>query len=105
MNNPIDVLSSGKRKLALNLKQPKAIEIMKKLCRNSDVLIEPYRAGVMEKLGLGPEELLKENPRLIFARLTGFGSDGNGIYADRVCCLNQSLKEHLFKVFNRQVMI
>lgn len=50
---------------------------------NSDVLIEPYRPGVMEKLGLGPEVLLKDNPRLIYARLTGFGGDGKGLYADR----------------------
>lgn len=56
---------------------------MRKLCRNTDVLIEPYRPGVMEKLGLGPEVLLKENPRLIYARLTGFGGDGRGLYADR----------------------
>ena len=42
----------------------------------SDVLIEPYRPGVMEKMGLGPETLCKENPRLIYARLTGFGQTG-----------------------------
>lgn len=56
---------------------------MKKLCQNSDVLIEPYRPGVMEKLGLGPEVLLRENPKLIYARLTGFGGDGRGVYAPR----------------------
>lgn len=56
---------------------------MKKLCQNSDVLIEPYRPGVMEKLGLGPEVLLRENPKLIYARLTGFGGDGSGVYAPR----------------------
>ena len=42
----------------------------------ADVLIEPYRPGVMEKMGLGPEELLKVNPRLIYSRLTGFGQSG-----------------------------
>jgi len=56
---------------------------MKSLCKNADVLIEPYRPGVMEKLGLGPDVLLNENPQLIYARLTGFGGDGNGKYADR----------------------
>ena len=42
----------------------------------ADVLIEPFRPGVMERMGLGPDELLKINPRLIYARLTGFGQSG-----------------------------
>lgn len=79
----MDVLRAGKRTISLNLKKQKSIEVMKKLCRNADVLIEPYRPGVMEKLGLGPTELLKENPKLIYARLTGFGGDGRGLYANR----------------------
>lgn len=79
----MDVLRAGKRTISLNLKKPEAIEVMKKLCKNADVLIEPYRPGVMEKLGLGPTELLSENPRLIYARLTGFGGDGKGLYANR----------------------
>jgi len=83
INNPLDVLKAGKRTISLNLKKPKAIEIMMKLCKNADVLIEPYRPGVMEKLGLGPEVLIKENPKLIYARLTGFGGDGTGKYAAR----------------------
>lgn len=83
VNNQMDVLRQGKRTISLNLKKPKAIDIMKKLCRNADVVIEPYRPGVMEKLGLGPDVLLKENPKLVYARLTGFGGDGSGKYADR----------------------
>lgn len=47
------------------------------LCARADVLIEPYRPGVMEKLGLGPEQLMSSNPRLIYARLTGFGQSGS----------------------------
>ena len=47
-----------------------------KLCKEADILIEPYRPGVMEKLGLGPEVLLRDNPRLVYARLTGFGQSG-----------------------------
>uniref|UniRef100_A0A182Y9X7 Uncharacterized protein n=1 Tax=Anopheles stephensi TaxID=30069 RepID=A0A182Y9X7_ANOST len=74
--NSIDVLQGGKRSLALNLKQPKAIDVVRSLCRGSDVLIEPFRPGVMEKFGLGPTVLLKDNPRLIYARLTGFGQTG-----------------------------
>lgn len=75
--NSLDVLQSGKRTLALDLKKPKAVEIVRSLCRTSDVLIEPFRPGVMEKLGLGPTEIMNENPRLIYARLTGFGQNGS----------------------------
>ncbi|XP_058452241.1 alpha-methylacyl-CoA racemase isoform X2 [Malaya genurostris] len=62
--------------MAIDLKKPQAIEIVRSLCRKSDVLIEPFRPGVMEKLGLGPTEIMLENPRLIYARLTGFGQNG-----------------------------
>lgn len=55
--------------------------IFKKLCSNADVLIEPFRPGVMERLGLGPEPMLDLNKRLIYARLSGFGQDGP--YADK----------------------
>lgn len=74
--NPLDVLATGKRSIALNLKNAKAQQIIRKLCATSDVLIEPYRPGVMEKLGLGPDTLMHDNPRLIYARLTGFGQTG-----------------------------
>lgn len=57
------------------------MELIKSLCKSSDVLIEPFRPGVMEKLGLGPIVLMKENPKLIYARLTGFGQ--NGVLAPR----------------------
>ncbi|XP_029434960.1 alpha-methylacyl-CoA racemase [Rhinatrema bivittatum] len=76
----MDVLARGKRSLALNLKSPEGAMVLKKLCVHSDVLIEPFRQGVMEKLGLGPETVLQENPRLIYARLTGFGQ--SGMYAE-----------------------
>lgn len=49
---------------------------MQKLCKQCDVLIDPYRPGVMERLNLGPEQLLTVNPQLIYARLTGFGQTG-----------------------------
>lgn len=73
----MDVLQGGKRSIALNLKKPKAIDVIRSLCRQSDVLIEPFRPGVMEKFGLGPTVLLKDNPQLIYARLTGFGQTGS----------------------------
>ncbi|XP_077296300.1 alpha-methylacyl-CoA racemase isoform X2 [Arctopsyche grandis] len=71
-----DVLGNGKRNLALNLKSPKGVKILRELVRKSDVLIEPFRPGVMEKLGLGPNILMADNPRLIYARLTGYGQYG-----------------------------
>ncbi|XP_060685204.1 alpha-methylacyl-CoA racemase [Hemiscyllium ocellatum] len=71
-----DVLGRGKRSVALNLKKPEGVKVLKQLCNQSDVLIEPFRKGVMEKLGLGPEDLFSQNPKLIYARLTGFGQSG-----------------------------
>ncbi|XP_051899884.1 alpha-methylacyl-CoA racemase isoform X1 [Pristis pectinata] len=72
----IDVLARGKRSVALNLKKPEGVEVLKQLCSQSDVLVEPFRKGVMERLGLGPEVILGLNPKLIYARLTGFGQSG-----------------------------
>ena len=66
-----DRLARGKKSIQINLKTSIGVEIVKKLSRSSDVLIEPFRPGVMEKLGLGPEALMKENEKLIYARLTG----------------------------------
>jgi len=71
-----DVTARGKRSIALNLKKPEGVNVLKKLCGSADVLIEPFRPGVMERLGLGPEVVTKENPRLVYARLTGFGQSG-----------------------------
>ena len=67
----LDRLGGGKRSVAIDLKNARGVEVLRKLSKNSDVIIEPFRPGVMEKLGLGPHVLLKDNPRLIYARLTG----------------------------------
>ncbi|XP_066471817.1 alpha-methylacyl-CoA racemase [Tiliqua scincoides] len=72
----VDVQGRGKRSLALDLKRPEGAAALRRLSRSADVLIEPFRPGVMEKLGLDPETLLQDNPRLIYARLTGFGHFG-----------------------------
>ncbi|XP_060791051.1 alpha-methylacyl-CoA racemase [Neoarius graeffei] len=72
----MDSQARGKQSVALNLKSPQGVAVLKKMCLQSDVVLEPFRKGVMEKLGLGPETLLKENPRLIYARLTGYGQSG-----------------------------
>ncbi|KAG9342563.1 hypothetical protein JZ751_015986 [Albula glossodonta] len=73
----MDTQARGKQSVALNLKKPQGVAVLRRLCLHSDVVIEPFRKGVMEKLGLGPNELLRENPRLIYARLTGFGQSGS----------------------------
>nr|XP_046231268.1 alpha-methylacyl-CoA racemase [Scatophagus argus]XP_046231269.1 alpha-methylacyl-CoA racemase [Scatophagus argus]XP_046231270.1 alpha-methylacyl-CoA racemase [Scatophagus argus] len=72
----LDTQGRGKKSVAINLKASEGVALLRKLCVQSDVVLEPYRKGVMEKLGLGPQELLKENPRLIYARLTGYGQSG-----------------------------
>ena len=71
-----NVLSRGRRSMALNLKRPGATEVVLKLVENSDVLIEGFRPGVMESLGLGPEICQARNPRLIYGRMTGWGQHG-----------------------------
>ncbi|XP_075899785.1 alpha-methylacyl-CoA racemase [Nelusetta ayraudi] len=73
----LDTQGRGKKSVAINLKTPEGVAVLRKLCVQSDVVLEPYRQGVMEKLGLGPQELMKENPRLIYARLTGYGQKGS----------------------------
>ena len=66
----------GRRTLALDLKKPEAIETALELIANSDALIEGFRPGVMERLGLGPEPCLARNPGLVYGRVTGWGQSG-----------------------------
>jgi alpha-methylacyl-CoA racemase len=70
------VLGRGRRSIALNLKSPEGVDVARRLSAESDVLIEGFRPGVMERLGLGPAALAAVNPRLVYARLTGWGQDG-----------------------------
>lgn len=74
--SPFDVMSHGKRMISVNLKTKEGVKLVKKLCDTSDVFLDTFRPGVMEKLGLGPEDLLKSNSALIYARLTGYGQSG-----------------------------
>ncbi len=69
-------LSRNKKTVALNLSNPKGAEVFKKLITETDVLIENFRPGTLEKWGLSPEELHQINPKLIIARVTGFGQIG-----------------------------
>jgi alpha-methylacyl-CoA racemase len=76
----VDTLGRGKRSIAINFKSKDGIEAFLKLIEKADVIIEPFRPGVAERLGFGPDVAMKRNPRLIYARLTGFGQKGP--YAD-----------------------
>jgi alpha-methylacyl-CoA racemase len=69
-------LNRGRRSLALDLKKPDAVAALLKLVANADALIEGFRPGVMERLGLGPDVCLARNPRLVFGRITGWGQSG-----------------------------
>ncbi len=71
-----DLTRRGKRTIALDLKSPGAAEVVLRLIEQADGLIEGFRPGVMERLGLGPEVCLARNPRLVFGRLTGWGQTG-----------------------------
>jgi alpha-methylacyl-CoA racemase len=71
-----DVSARGKKSVVVNLKDPAGIETLLRMVENADVLIDPYRPGVCEKLGIGPQVCLARNPRLVFARMTGWGQDG-----------------------------
>ena len=71
-----DIASRGKKSIAVDIRKSEGQDIIKKLVESADVLIEGFRPGVMEKNNLGPDELLKINPKLIFGRMTGWGQNG-----------------------------
>jgi alpha-methylacyl-CoA racemase len=71
-----DVNARGRRSVALDLKQAAGVAAAKRLLVNADVLIEGFRPGVMEGLGLSPEDCQQLNPRLVYGRMTGFGQTG-----------------------------
>lgn len=68
--------NAGKKSVSLNLKDPRGKDILKRLVRTADVLVENFRPGVMDRLGVGWVELKKENPNLIYCAISGFGQDG-----------------------------
>ncbi len=71
-----DVTARGRRSVALDLKNPASIEACLKLVDSADVLFEGFRPGVMERLGLGPDVVLKRNPKIVYGRMTGWGQTG-----------------------------
>jgi alpha-methylacyl-CoA racemase len=71
-----NVLNRGRKSIAVDLKNPRGVETTLRLIEQADVVLEGFRPGVMERLGLGPEKCLSVNPRLIFGRMTGWGQTG-----------------------------
>jgi alpha-methylacyl-CoA racemase len=73
---PADILARGRRSVAVDLKNPDGVATVLDLVAEADVLLEGFRPGVMERLGLGPDVCLERNPKLVFARMTGWGQEG-----------------------------
>lgn len=73
---PIDVLARGRSSIGVDLKNPEGVEVVLRLIETADALIEGFRPGVMERLGLGPDECFARNPKLVFGRMTGWGQEG-----------------------------
>ncbi|MGH8914660.1 MAG: CaiB/BaiF CoA transferase family protein, partial [Acidimicrobiia bacterium] len=71
-----DLLNRGKRSIAVDLKHEEAIDVVLRLAATAELLIEPFRPGVAERLGIGPAQVLARNPALVYGRMTGWGQDG-----------------------------
>ena len=75
-NNSKDLINRGRRSVGVDLKNPDGVETVLRLVENADALVEGFRPGVAERLGIGPEPCLERNPRLVYGRMTGWGQDG-----------------------------
>ena len=71
-----EAIFRSRKSLGLNLKKPEAVEVVKRMAAQADILLEGFRPGVMERMGLGPDVCLALNPRLVFGRMTGWGQTG-----------------------------
>ncbi len=76
METKYNLLNRGRRSVAFDLKRPEAAEALLRLVERADALIEGFRPGVMERLGIGPDQCLARNPRLVYGRMTGWGQEG-----------------------------
>ena len=72
----VNVLNRGRRSVAVDLKSPQGVEVILKLVESADALLEGFRPGVTERLGLGPDDCMERNPKLVYGRTTGWGQDG-----------------------------
>lgn len=75
-DRPNDVLARGRKSIGVDLKNPDGVETVMQLIESADALIEGFRPGVTERLGLGPDDCLARNPKLVYGRMTGWGQDG-----------------------------
>ena len=73
---PFSVLDRGRRSAGVDLKDPGGAEVVLRCCEHADVMVEGFRPGVAERLGIGPDVCLARNPRLVYGRMTGWGQDG-----------------------------
>ena len=73
---PLDILNRGRRSIGVDLKNPDGVQTVLKLAETADALIEGFRPGVAERLGIGPDDCLARNPKLVYGRMTGWGQDG-----------------------------
>ena len=73
---PNDVLARNRRSIAIDLKQPEGVEVVLRLVESADAIYEGFRPGVTERLGLGPDECMARNERLVYGRMTGWGQEG-----------------------------
>ncbi|MCZ6869566.1 MAG: CaiB/BaiF CoA-transferase family protein [Gammaproteobacteria bacterium] len=73
---PRDVLARNRRSIAIDLKKPEGVELVLRLCEKSHALFEGFRPGVTERMGLGPEDCMARNPKLVYGRMTGWGQEG-----------------------------
>jgi alpha-methylacyl-CoA racemase len=76
MEPRFNTLLRGRKNIALDLKQPAGVEAALALCEQADILIEGFRPGVMERLGIGPDVVLAANPKIVYGRMTGWGQTG-----------------------------
>jgi len=72
----LDLMNRGRRSIGVDLKSPDGVETLLRLVEQADALIEGFRPGVTERLGIGPDACLARNPRLVYGRMTGWGQDG-----------------------------
>jgi alpha-methylacyl-CoA racemase len=73
---PLDFLARGRRSIGLDLKNPEGVEMLLQLVERADAILEGFRPGVMERLGVGPDVCLARNPRIVYGRMTGWGQEG-----------------------------
>jgi alpha-methylacyl-CoA racemase len=73
---PADILNRGRRSVGVDLKSPDGVEVLLQLVEHADAIFEPFRPGVAERLGFGPDVCLARNPKIVYGRMTGWGQEG-----------------------------